>query len=117
MTDSDLDEPQTATSPDPQAVTASSVARMLAAMELLSQGFPTWEVYINAAEILRTLFQYASDGSSPTVNRGAKNAVFCIANTNMPLVIGTLTYDAVHAKKTNERERCLRLIGSFIRKV
>ena len=94
----------------------ASVARTLASMELLSQGFNTWESYINAAEILRTMFVYSAD-PQPAMSRGAKNAIFQIAGTNMTLVIGTLTFDATHAKKTEDRAQCLRIIGSFIRKV
>lgn len=109
LSDSALDEPKASD------VSGSSVARTLASMELLSQGFSTWESYINAAEILRTMFAYAS-GVQPAISRGARNALFKIARTNMPLVIGTLTFDATHAKKIEERLRCLRLIGMFIRK-
>ena len=85
-------------------------------MELLSQGFNTWESYINAAEVLRTMFAYTAD-TQPAVSRGAKNAIFQIASINTPLVIGTLTYDTSNAKKTEDRIQCLRIIGSFIRKV
>ncbi|KAI8142674.1 hypothetical protein BJV82DRAFT_613847 [Fennellomyces sp. T-0311] len=111
LSDSDLDDPKTHHS-DPSH---ASVARTLASMELLSQGFDTWESYINAAEVLRTMFTYSAD-PQPAMSRGAKNAIFQIANTNMPLVIGTLTYDATHAKRTEDRAQCLRIIGSFIRK-
>lgn len=62
------------------------------------------------------MFVYALD-TQPAVSRGANNAIFQIAATNMPLVIGTLTYDATRAKKTSERIRCLKIIGTFIRKV
>ncbi|KAI8388613.1 uncharacterized protein BYT42DRAFT_241066 [Radiomyces spectabilis] len=103
---------------DQATVSSASMARMLSSMELLSQGFSTWESYINASEVLRTLFQYASD-KKPTmslVSRGAKGAIFEIAVTNMPLVIGTLTFDTMHCKKIDDRIRCLQIIGQFIRK-
>lgn len=112
LSDSDLDDPKTHGT-DPST---ASVARTLASMELLSQGFSTWESYINVAEVLRTMFVYALD-TQPAVSRGANNAIFQIAATNMPLVIGTLTYDTTRAKKTSERIRCLKIIGTFIRKV
>ncbi|KAI9278936.1 hypothetical protein BDA99DRAFT_429218 [Phascolomyces articulosus] len=111
LSDSDLDEPKSHHS-DPSH---ASVARTLASMELLSQGFNTWESYINAAEVLRTMFAYASD-TQPAMSRGAKNAIFQIASINTPLVIGTLTFDTTHAKRTDDRVQCLRIIGSFIRK-
>ncbi|KAI9489850.1 hypothetical protein BDB00DRAFT_595478 [Zychaea mexicana] len=111
LSDSDLDDPKTQHT-DPSH---ASVARTLASMELLSQGFSTWESYINAAEVLRTMFAYANN-TQPAVSRGAKNAIFEIAKTNMPLVIGTLTYDATHTKRTDDRVQCLWIINSFIRK-
>jgi hypothetical protein len=88
-------------------------------MELLSQGFETWETYINAAEVLRTLFIYAAD-TQPVmalVSRGARAAIFKISIANMPLVISTLTFDTMNAKTLEDRLRCLKIIGSFIRKV
>ncbi|KAF7727899.1 hypothetical protein EC973_006898 [Apophysomyces ossiformis] len=110
LSDSDLDEPG-------ESVPVPSIARTLASMELLSQGFSIWESYINAAEVLRTLFVYAVDPQyNALVNRGAKIAVFEIAESNILLVMGTLTYDTMHAKSIEERIRCLKIIGHFIRK-
>ncbi|KAG0174802.1 hypothetical protein DFQ30_002724 [Apophysomyces sp. BC1015] len=110
LSDSDLDEPG-------ESIAVPSVPRTLASMELLSQGFSTWEAYINAAEVLRTLFAYATDPQfNALVNRGAKIAIFEIAKSNILLVMGTLTYDTMHAKNMDERIRCLKIIGHFIRK-
>lgn len=98
---------------------AGSVARILSSMELLSQGFKTWEMHIDAAEVLRTLFMYAAD-SRPTmahISRAAKVAIFQISIANMPLVISTLTFDTIQAKSLDVRLRCLKIIGIFIKKV
>ncbi|OAD72215.1 hypothetical protein PHYBLDRAFT_103057, partial [Phycomyces blakesleeanus NRRL 1555(-)] len=54
--------------------------------------------------------------SMASINRGAKQAIFHIAIANMPLVLGTLTYDTMHSKKIDERIQCLTMIGYFIRK-
>ncbi|KAL0075327.1 hypothetical protein J3Q64DRAFT_1878598 [Phycomyces blakesleeanus] len=119
LSDSELEEPRTSSSISAdQTGSTVSTARTLASMELLSQGFSTWESYINAAEVLRTLFAYASDTqpSMASINRGAKQAIFHIAIANMPLVLGTLTYDTMHSKKIDERIQCLTMIGYFIRK-
>jgi hypothetical protein len=100
-------------------LSTASMARTLSSMELLSQGFETWETYINAAEVLRTLFIYAAD-TQPVmalVSRGARAAIFKISIANMPLVISTLTFDTMNAKTLEDRLRCLKIIGSFIRKV
>jgi hypothetical protein len=98
-----------------QAVTA----RLTASMELLSEGFSTWEVYIKSAEVLRTLFAYTGDRhpSSVHINRTARTAIFNIANTHMPLVIGTLTYDMMNAQRMEDRLACMRVINMFARKV
>jgi len=93
-------------------------ARLAASMELLSEGFSTWEVYIKSSEVLRTLFMYAGD-SHPTslqINRTARTAIFHIANSHMPLVIGTLTYDIMHAQRMEDRLACMRVINMFARK-
>ncbi|KAG1156532.1 hypothetical protein G6F37_007520 [Rhizopus arrhizus] len=99
-------------------LSAGSVARILSSMELLSQGFKTWETHIDAAEVLRTLFMYAAD-SRPTmahISRAAKVAIFQISIANMPLVISTLTFDTIQAKSLDVRLRCLKIIGIFIKK-
>jgi hypothetical protein len=97
----------------------AATARLVASMELLSEGFSTWEVYIKSSEVLRTLFMYAGDGqpSSLHINRTARTAIFHIANTHMPLVIGTLTYDMMNAQKMEDRLACMRVINMFARKV
>jgi hypothetical protein len=94
-------------------------ARLTASMELLSEGFSTWEVYIKSSEVLRTLFMYAggSQASSLQINRTARTAIFHIANSHMPLVIGTLTYDMMNAQKMEDRLACMKVINMFARKV
>ncbi|KAG1291009.1 hypothetical protein G6F66_008167 [Rhizopus arrhizus] len=99
-------------------LSAGSVTRILSSMELLSQGFKTWETHIDAAEVLRTLFMYAAD-SRPTmahISRAAKVAIFQISIANMPLVISTLTFDTIQARSLDVRLRCLKIIGIFIKK-
>lgn len=118
LSDAELDESRH-TSDGEQTLSAGSMARTLSSMELLSQGFQTWETYINAAEVLRTLFMYATDPlpAMALVSRGAKTAIFQISVANMPLVMSTLTFDTTNAKCLDDRLRCLKIIGSFIRKV
>ncbi|RCI03449.1 hypothetical protein CU098_002139, partial [Rhizopus stolonifer] len=115
LSDAELDESRHHTT---DSLSTGSMARTLSSMELLSQGFQTWETYINAAEVLRTLFMYAADTQPimALVSRGAKTAIFQISTVNMPLVINTLTFDTMHAKSFEDRLRCLNMIGSFVRK-
>jgi hypothetical protein len=106
-------------------IDTTTLTRVLSSMELLSQGFTTWEAYINASNVLRTLFTYANQPFAPSsaairqaIRQGAKNAIFTIAkNNHMSLIIGTLTFDTTHAKKIEHRLGCLKIISSFIRKV
>ncbi|KAI7901630.1 uncharacterized protein BX663DRAFT_99571 [Cokeromyces recurvatus] len=108
LSDAELDE----------ARHTNSMARTLSSMELLSQGFSIWETYINTAEVLRTLFLYATDTQPlmALVSRGAKTAIFEISTRNMPLVINTLTFDTIRGKTLEDRLRCLKIIGIFIRR-
>ncbi|KAI9288164.1 hypothetical protein BC943DRAFT_273603 [Umbelopsis sp. AD052] len=100
------------------AISQVVAARLTASMELLSEGFSTWEVYIKSSEVLRTLFMYAGDSqaSSLQINRTARTAIFHIANSHMPLVIGTLTYDMMNAQKMEDRLACMKVINMFARK-
>ncbi|KAL7324428.1 hypothetical protein PS15p_209621 [Mucor circinelloides] len=119
LSDAELDDSRHHTNAEgEQTLSTGSMARTLSSMELLSQGFQTWETYINAAEVLRTLFMYATDPQPvmALVSRGAKTAIFQISVANMPLVISTLTFDTINAKALDDRLRCLKIIGSFIRK-
>lgn len=119
LSDAELDDARHHTNADgEQTLSTGAMARTLSSMELLSQGFQTWETYINVAEVLRTLFVYATDPQPvmALVSRGAKNAIFQISAANMPLVMSTLTFDTTNAKTFDERLRCLKIIGSFIRK-
>ncbi|GAN10288.1 conserved hypothetical protein [Mucor ambiguus] len=119
LSDAELDDSRHHTNAEgEQTLSTGSMARTLSSMELLSQGFQTWETYINAAEVLRTLFMYATDPQPvmALVSRGAKTAIFEISVANMPLVISTLTFDTMNAKALEDRLRCLKIIGSFIRK-
>lgn len=119
LSDAELDDSRHHTKTEgEQTLSTGSMARTLSSMELLSQGFQTWETYINAAEVLRTLFMYATDPQPvmALVSRGAKTAIFQISDANMPLVISTLTFDTMNAKALDDRLRCLKIIGTFIRK-
>ncbi|KAI9307901.1 hypothetical protein BJ944DRAFT_261192 [Cunninghamella echinulata] len=95
-----------------------TLTRILSSMELLSQGFKIWESYINASNVLRTLFSYATTLSlqHQFIKQGAKNSIFTIAQSgHMPLVIGTLTFDTSNDKNIENRLSCLRIISFFIR--
>ncbi|KAI9258287.1 hypothetical protein BY458DRAFT_440988 [Sporodiniella umbellata] len=95
-----------------------SISQVLSSIELLSQGFKTWEKYLNGTELLRTLFTYASDSSSiaSSFKNAAINAIFRISISNMPLVVSTLTMDIVQSKSLDLRLRCLKVVEVFVKK-
>ncbi|KAM3583827.1 hypothetical protein VKS41_003798 [Umbelopsis sp. WA50703] len=99
-------------------ISQAATARLTASMELLAEGFSTWEAYIKSAEVLRTIFAYTGDrhSTSPQINRTARAAIFQIANNHMPLVVGTLTYDMMNAQKMEDRLACMRVVNMFARK-
>ncbi|KAI8342819.1 hypothetical protein BC941DRAFT_368797 [Chlamydoabsidia padenii] len=126
LSDTNMDdtmEQEGTSQPDTTQMDAITLTRILSSMELLSQGFTTWEAYINASNVLRTLITFANQ-TGPSlapgrvaIRQGAKNAIFTIArNNHMSLVIGTLTYDTTRARKIDHRLACLKIISSFIRK-
>lgn len=115
LSDAEMDTTDT----EDNTLSTGSMSRTLSSMELLSQGFKTWEMYINATEVMRTLFMYATD-SRPMMRfviSAAKTTIFQISIANMPLVISTLTIDTIQAKSLDTRLRCLKIIGTFIKKV
>lgn len=117
-----LSQPSTTTNPSsPSAMMdVLTLTRILSSMELLSQGFKVWESYINASNVLRTLFSYATNLSlqHQFIKQGAKNAIFNIAKSgHILLVIGTLTFDTANDKKIENRLTCLKIISFFIRMV
>ncbi|CAO3619841.1 unnamed protein product [Cunninghamella blakesleeana] len=104
--------------PPSTMVDVLTLTRILSSMELLSQGFKIWESYINASNVLRTLFSYATNLSlqHQFIKQGAKNAIFNIAKSgHILLVIGTLTFDTANDKKIENRLTCLKIISFFIR--
>ncbi|RCH93476.1 hypothetical protein CU098_005860 [Rhizopus stolonifer] len=114
LSDAEMDTTDT----EDNTLSTGSMSRTLSSMELLSQGFKTWEMYINATEVMRTLFMYATD-SRPMMRfviSAAKTTIFQISIANMPLVISTLTIDTIQAKSLDTRLRCLKIIGTFIKK-
>ena len=99
----------------------------LLAIELLGLVFKTWEPFLNAPAVLRTLFNLTgfngptSAGNaalaSPSNMLMARQALLAIAETQTALFINTLTFDLIHATSFSQRVGCLKLLGIFITKV
>jgi hypothetical protein len=91
----------------------------VASIDLLAQGFATWQPYIRADAVLNTLFVMAMDSQSGSilVSRRARRAIAQIAIVNPALFVATLTQDIMDAKKSTNKIGLLKLVSIFARKV
>ncbi|KAF9401767.1 hypothetical protein BGX21_000671 [Mortierella sp. AD011] len=96
----------------------SRVSYKIASIDLLAQGFASWQPYIRADAVLNTLFAMATDHlpSNTLVSRRARRAITQIAIINPALFVATLTQDILDAKKTADRVGLLKLVSIFSRK-
>ncbi|KAI8602949.1 WD40-repeat-containing domain protein [Dissophora ornata] len=96
----------------------SRVSYKIASIDLLAQGFGSWQPFIRADAVLTTLFGMATDTqtSNTLVTRRARRAIAQIAIINPALFVATLTQDIVDAKKPTDRMGLLKLISIFSRK-
>ncbi|KZT12183.1 WD40 repeat-like protein [Laetiporus sulphureus 93-53] len=98
----------------------SSSYRALA-IELCSRGFPVWQQYVDAVEMLRALFTLATasrkDSISPhNIGAQARSAVLQIATANTPLFMTTLTIDILQPRSVQHRRSVMQLVILLIRK-
>ncbi len=98
-----------------------SIYRVLA-IELCSRGFNVWQHYVDALEILRSLFGLATTVrkesiSIQNVGSQARLAVSSIAADNMPLFMGTLCLDILTPPSMDHRRSVLQILAFLIRKV
>ncbi|KAG0202740.1 hypothetical protein BGX28_004845 [Mortierella sp. GBA30] len=96
----------------------SRVSYKVASIDLIAQGFGTWQPFIRSDAVLKTMFAMAMDSqaSNTLVYRRARRAVTQIATVNPPLFVATLTQEILDAKKPQERTRLLTFISIFSRK-
>ncbi|KAG8991233.1 hypothetical protein FRB90_001428 [Tulasnella sp. 427] len=106
----------------------SSPHRTLA-IELCSVGFHVWQHYVDAVNVLRALFELATNSgggkkdatgatqsSTGGVGPQARSAVLQIASTNTPLFMTTLTMDIATPKSVDHRRSVMQLIAFIIKK-
>jgi WD repeat-containing protein 7 len=90
---------------------ANSPYRLLA-VDLCSSGFQIWQHYIDAMEILRSLFQLAMQKTLPTALAArARTATLQIASSNTPLFMTTLSYDILNANSPAQRNATMKLVA------
>ncbi|KAI8363680.1 hypothetical protein B0O80DRAFT_19406 [Mortierella sp. GBAus27b] len=96
----------------------SRISYKVASIDLLAQGFATWQPYIRADAVLNTLFVMAMDSQTGTilVSRRARRAIAQIAIVNPALFVATLTQDIMDAKKSTNKIGLLKLVSIFARK-
>lgn len=88
------------------------------AIDLCSSGFQIWQHYVDAMEILRSLFRLATlkppaspatQGSSLAVQ--ARHATLQIASSNTPLFMTTLSFDILNASSPAQRNATMKLVA------
>ncbi|KAK3816196.1 MAG: hypothetical protein J3Q66DRAFT_258140, partial [Benniella sp.] len=96
----------------------SRISYKVASIDLLAQGFATWQPHIRADAVLNTLFFMAMDSQpgNALVSRRARRAIAQIATVNPTLFVTTLTHDIMDAKKPGIKIGFLKLISIFSRK-
>lgn len=88
------------------------------AIDLCSRGFPIWQNFVDAVEVLRSLFNLATSADKErNVGPQARSAVLQIASNNTPLFMTTLSLDILHPKSVQHRKSILQLVAFLIRKV
>ncbi|KAJ3534487.1 hypothetical protein NM688_g7130 [Phlebia brevispora] len=91
------------------------------AIDLCSRGFPVWQQYVDAVEILRALFTLATSNrkeaiSTHNVGQQARSAVLQIASSNTPLFMTTLSIDILQPKSVQHRKSVMQLVIFLIHK-
>ena len=98
-----------------------SLYRVLA-IDLCSRGFHIWQHYIDAMEILRSLFNLATSSRKDSIDMQnvaaqARSAVLYIASSNTPLFMTTLGLDILNPLTLEHRRSVLQIVAFLIRKV
>ena len=92
------------------------------AIDLCSRGFPVWQQYVDAVDMLRALFTLATSSkkegiSMHNVGQQARTAVLQIASGNTPLFMTTLSIDILQPKSVQHRKSVMQLVIFLIHKV
>lgn len=99
----------------------NSIYRVLA-IDLCSRGFHVWQHYVDAMEILRSLFNIATNSRKDSIsiqNSGAQArlAILSITSNDMPFLMSTLCLDILGPPTMEHRRSVLQVLAFLIRKV
>jgi len=91
------------------------------AIDLCSRGFHVWQHYVDAIDILRSLFNLATNTRKDSVDvqniaAQARSAVLHIASNNTPLFMTTLSLDILTPPDLDHRRSVLQIVAFLIRK-
>lgn len=91
-----------------------------AGLEICSKTFEIIQNYIDAIELVRNLFGWATgkDGECPgELKAMAKYACLHVASVNTPLFMTTLSYDLMMSDNPNDRISTMKLVVFMVRRV
>lgn len=91
----------------------------MAAVELCSRGFATWQHYIEPVMLVQTLFALSTGEQAqtrPEIRTLSSKAILQVAAVNTQLFMATLAFDVLHTKSVSHRIATMRLVGFMIRK-
>lgn len=99
----------------------NSIYRVLA-IDLCSRGFQVWQHYIDAMEMLRSIFNIATNSRKDSIsiqNMGAQArlAILSIASDNMLFLMNTLCLDILSPPTVEHRHSVLQILAFLIKKV
>ena len=99
----------------------NSIYRVLA-IDLCSRGFHVWQHYIDAMELLRSLFNIATNSKKDAIsiqNLGAQArlAVLSIASNDMSFLMNTVCLDILSPPTMEHRRSVLQVLAFLIKKV
>jgi WD repeat-containing protein 7 len=92
------------------------------AIDLCSRGFNVWQHYIDSMEMLRNLFDLATNTkkesiSAQNVGPQARQAVLHIVADNTGVFMTTLSLDILHPQSLEHRKSVMQVVAFLIRKV
>lgn len=101
--------------------TAHDLQMLAVAIELCRNGFSIWQHYLDATEVVRSLFALSTSTSAGSGKDGelralARSATLQIAAENTPLFMTTLSLDILHARSPAHCSATMRLVAFMVRK-
>ncbi|KAF8260917.1 hypothetical protein EI94DRAFT_1747183 [Lactarius quietus] len=99
----------------------SDVSCKALAIDLCSRGFAVWQHYIDAMEMLRSLFNLATSSKKESItaqNIGpqARQAVLQVVTNHTGIFMTTLSLDILHPQSLEHRKSVLQLVAFLTRK-